>query len=280
MKRSFTHSAILAGGLALLLSGCASTGGSWTNTKTACTVAGALVGGAIAAAADDDSSDREDAAVLGGLVGAVAGALLCPEKKAAPAPAPAPVAAAAPAPAPPPPPAPPKDSDGDGVIDDNDRCPGTPEGMAVDSNGCPPDSDADGVADVNDQCPYTHAGKKVNAFGCDVAKAVRLDGVNFEFNSAQLTADSTAILDSAASVLANNPGLNVEVAGHTDSSGPAAYNKGLSDRRANAVRDYLIAHGASASQLTANGYGESQPVADNGTRAGRKENRRVELRVK
>ena len=70
----------------------------------------------------------------------------------------------------------------------------------------------------------------------------------------------------------------LEVVGHTDSTGPAAYNQGLSERRAQAVADYLIGKGANAANITVKGYGESQPVADNGTDAGRAANRRVEFR--
>ncbi|MBT8072380.1 MAG: OmpA family protein, partial [Xanthomonadales bacterium] len=73
-------------------------------------------------------------------------------------------------------------------------------------------------------------------------------------------------------------GTKVEVAGHTDSQGSAEYNLGLSERRAQAVADYLIANGANAGNITVKGYGESNPVADNGTKEGRAANRRVELR--
>ena len=93
-----------------------------------------------------------------------------------------------------------------------------------------------------------------------------------------MTSDSTATLDDALQILQRHGDLNVEVAGHTDSMGPADYNKGLSKARAQAVADYLIAKGISSSRLSVKGYGESDPVADNGTDAGRAANRRVELR--
>ena len=82
-----------------------------------------------------------------------------------------------------------------------------------------------------------------------------------------------------ADTLNANPGVAVEIAGHTDSDGDAEYNQDLSDRRANAVRDYLISRGVSGSRLSAAGYGESQPVADNATVEGKAQNRRVELRI-
>jgi outer membrane protein OmpA-like peptidoglycan-associated protein len=109
-------------------------------------------------------------------------------------------------------------------------------------------------------------------------KPVVLRGVNFEFDKAVLTAESSQILDRVAASLIAHPEVKVEVAGHTDSDGSAAYNLKLSDRRAKAVRDYLIKKGVPASQLTAHGYGESQPIADNKTVEGRAENRRVELK--
>lgn len=109
-------------------------------------------------------------------------------------------------------------------------------------------------------------------------KPVILRGVNFEFDKAVLLADSKLILDRVAASLIAHPEVKVEVAGHTDSDGSDAYNLKLSDRRAKSVRDYLITKGVPAARLTANGYGESRPTADNTTVEGRAENRRVELR--
>ena len=105
-----------------------------------------------------------------------------------------------------------------------------------------------------------------------------LDGVNFETNSAQLTAASTAILNRAVVTL-KRLGLNVEVAAHTDSRGSDSYNMALSNRRAASVKKYLVDHGVRASSLTSKGYGETQPIASNDTAAGRAKNRRVELRT-
>jgi OOP family OmpA-OmpF porin len=103
--------------------------------------------------------------------------------------------------------------------------------------------------------------------------------VNFEFNSATLTAESRPVLDEVAADLKKHPRLRVELQGHTDSAGRDAYNLQLSRRRADAVRGYLVAQGVSAEQLTAKGYGETQPAADNSTESGRAENRRVEMNV-
>jgi OOP family OmpA-OmpF porin len=170
------------------------------------------------------------------------------------------------------------DSDGDGVVDSMDQCPNTPAGANVDANGCELDSDGDGVVDSSDQCPGTPAGTAVDNTGCELAAAYELKGVNFEFDSAKLTADSKASLDDGLKILMRHTDLEVEIAGHTDSTGAEAYNQQLSLRRAEAVRDYLVANGVDAARLTVKGYGESQPVADNASKEGRAENRRVEMR--
>lgn len=166
--------------------------------------------------------------------------------------APAPVAQmpAPPPPPPPPPPAPPPpaDTDGDGVLDTADRCPGTPRGVAVDQNGCP-------------------------------REKVVLQGVEFATNSATLTAASRPVLDEVAADMKRYPRLKVELQGHTDSRGADAYNLDLSQRRADSVRDYLIAQGVNGTQLLAKGYGEAQPIADNATDLGRLQNRRVVMSV-
>ena len=175
----------------------------------------------------------------------------------------------------------PKDSDGDGVLDAADRCPNTPAGTAVDATGCPADSDGDGVLNATDKCPDTPAGTTVDAVGCAAlftgGGALVLEGVNFETGKAVLLPASTAVLDRVAESLANNPGVNVEVGGHTDNTGSRATNTRLSAARANAVRDYLIGKGIDGARLTAKGYGPDQPVQDNTTAAGRAANRRVEL---
>lgn len=170
------------------------------------------------------------------------------------------------------------DSDGDGVPDSRDSCPGTPAGTAVDDNGCELDSDSDGVANGLDKCPNTVQGTPVDNSGCELAAEYEFENVNFEFDSAKLAAGSTAMLDEGVKILQRRADLKVEIAGHTDSQGNEQYNLGLSERRAQAVADYLIAQGVDAGSIAVKGYGESQPVADNGTEEGRAANRRVELR--
>jgi len=171
------------------------------------------------------------------------------------------------------------DSDGDGVVDRLDRCPGTPAGAKVDANGCELDSDGDGVVDRLDKCPGTPKGDKVDAKGCTLLEVTVLKGVNFDNDKATLRPEASAILDESVAILKKYPDLKVEVAGHTDSNASDAYNLKLSQRRADAVRDYFVSKGVDPARLTTKGYGESKPIADNTTAEGRFENRRVELRI-
>jgi outer membrane protein OmpA-like peptidoglycan-associated protein len=142
-----------------------------------------------------------------------------------------------------------------------------------------PDLDGDGVLNERDKCPNTRPGAVVDLDGCEVEAVISLEGVHFDFDKATLRPDAIVILDKAVGLLKSQERVVVEVAGHTDSVGSEEYNQGLSERRANSVKDYLISQGVSATRLTARGYGESQPVASNDTDAGRAQNRRVELIV-
>jgi len=174
----------------------------------------------------------------------------------------------------------PVDSDGDGVADYLDKCPNTPKGATVDASGCPLDSDRDGVPDFADKCPNTPYGLKVDATGCvREAQTIVLQNVNFEFNKSTLTADSKTVLDGVAAGLKSDPDMRVELAGHTDSKGSDAYNKKLSQSRADSVKAYLVSQGVASTRLVAKGYGEVAPVASNDTDDGRAQNRRVEFRV-
>jgi OmpA-OmpF porin, OOP family len=177
-------------------------------------------------------------------------------------------------------PPPPPDADGDGVNDDADKCPDTQAGAKVDASGCEVDEDADddGVADPADRCAATPAGTRVDANGCPITKEIRLERVFFDTGLATLRPESAETLDYAVRTLNANPGLDIEVGGHTDNRGPDALNLDLSERRAQAVLDYLRDRGVK-NQMSAKGYGESEPIADNATAEGRQENRRVVLRV-
>jgi OOP family OmpA-OmpF porin len=177
----------------------------------------------------------------------------------------------------------PLDSDKDGVPDYLDKCPGTPAGVAVDKDGCPLDSDKDGVPDYLDKCPGTPAGVTVDKDGCPPAPKV-IDKiilhVLFDLDKSTLKPSSLDELQKAVAFVKKYPGANVRLDGYTDSLGTDAYNIKLSERRAAAVRDYLIKEaGVDSSKITAVGHGKADPVADNKTAEGRAKNRRVEVSI-
>lgn len=110
-------------------------------------------------------------------------------------------------------------------------------------------------------------------------KKLVLRGVNFDFDRADIRPDARPVLDEAIAVLEQEGGVAVIAEGHTDSDGSDEYNEGLSLRRAEAVRDYLVAGGIGADRISVRGFGESRPVADNDSDDGKAQNRRVELRI-
>ncbi|MEX6626554.1 OmpA family protein [Tenacibaculum salmonis] len=178
------------------------------------------------------------------------------------------------------------DTDGDGVVDGKDKCP-TVAGPVANA-GCPyVDTDGDSVLDKDDKCPKV-AGVASNN-GCPevlITKAAEKKLNDFAraiyFNSGRTTFKPGVIanLDRIASIMKEYSKANFSVQGHTDSQGKAANNLRLSEKRAKAVLDYLaVKAGISTSRLTSAGFGEDYPIADNKTRAGRAENRRVEIKL-
>lgn len=167
----------------------------------------------------------------------------------------------------------PADDDNDGVPNDADACPRTAGGIPVDSKGCPKDSDGDGVSDHEDRCPDTPAGVKPDAFGCWIP------GVRFPTGKWDIRPDSYPELDAVVRILEKNPGLKLEIQGHTDNVGTEERNRRLSEKRAGAVMEYLLKKGISKDRLTSAGYGETKPAVSNATKEGRAINRRVELAV-
>ncbi|MDB5969434.1 MAG: hypothetical protein JWQ90_1884 [Hydrocarboniphaga sp.] len=155
------------------------------------------------------------------------------------------------------PPGPCADSDGDGVCDTADLCPGTPAGTAVDAKGCP-------------KVPADGAKKK-------------FDDVYFAFDHSDLADSEKAKLDADANVIGGlsqkYPSLKVDVSGHTDWVGTDGYNQGLSERRANTVKSYLVRKGVDAGRINTYAFGESKPVATNETAEGRALNRRAEIQT-
>jgi len=266
-----------------MLAGCAGQSERSKDTLL-CATFGALAGGAAVSLIGDGNNDN--AAIGTALVGGALGMILCSQEDEAPAP----VAEAAPVCAS----VPPAgalldaqgcafDSDADGVVDGIDMCADTPAGVEVDRVGCPLDSDKDGVADFEDMCPATPLGTIVDPTGCPLAgeKILSLTGVNFNTNKAVLTPAAQEILDDAVAVLKNTDNvLEVRVEGHTDSTGTEAYNLKLSQQRAEAVVAYLTSRGIKEGSLIPVGMGETSPVANNDTSAGRAANRRVDFVVK
>ncbi|MEO1031192.1 MAG: OmpA family protein [Bacteroidota bacterium] len=178
------------------------------------------------------------------------------------------------------------DTDGDGIADKDDNCPNEAGPSA--NNGCPwPDTDGDGILDKDDQCP-NEAGEAANN-GCPIVNPTQevIDELNsyartilFDTGRASFKEETDQVLQAMVAIFKQYPKADFAIEGHTDSVGSKKSNQALSERRANAVRDYLIANGIDADRLTATGYGEDNPIADNKTRAGRKENRRVEVKLK
>lgn len=172
----------------------------------------------------------------------------------------------------------PLDSDGDGVIDADDKCPGTAPGTKVDAMGCEIDSDGDGVVDSQDKCPNTPDGATVTDDGCAVK--IVLQNIQFGLNSHRISGETDSVIEKVATSLKMRSDIkSVEIVGHTDSSGAADYNLALSEKRAKAVADALIAKGVDGALISTKGMGESSPMADNKTPEGRASNRRVELKL-
>lgn len=178
------------------------------------------------------------------------------------------------------------DADGDGVADGDDKCPNQ-AGPAA-NNGCPwPDTDGDGVLDKDDKCP-NEAGTVANN-GCPEVKPTvevmkQLNEyartILFDTGKATFKKESLQTLESMNAIFKEYPKADFYIDGHTDSVGSDKSNKLLSERRANAVRDWLIANGINKDRLEARGFGEEQPIDDNKTAGGRTNNRRVEVKLK
>lgn len=180
-----------------------------------------------------------------------------------------------------------KDSDGDGVADHEDRCADV-KGTA-EHQGCPPpDSDGDGVLDADDKCP-NQPGVPAEQ-GCPPARAqinvetkkIEItEKVYFDSNKAAIQERSFKLLDDVAALLVANPSVaTVVIEGHTDDRGEAEYNKSLSQRRAEAVKTYLVDKGVAEGRLVPEGFGEERPAQPNTTAAGREANRRVEFLIR
>jgi OmpA-OmpF porin, OOP family len=191
------------------------------------------------------------------------------------------------------------DNDRDGILDVDDLCPDEPEDFDgfEDRDGCPdPDNDRDLILDADDQCPGRDGQSREETAetyngvddhdGCpDRGPVTRtrteievLDNIYFDYDSAVIQERSHTILRAVAmTILVNDDIKRVEVQGHTDERGSAAYNLDLSQRRAAAVVEFLVAEGVAASRLVARGFGESKPLIRKSTPAAWSKNRRVEF---
>jgi outer membrane protein OmpA-like peptidoglycan-associated protein len=185
------------------------------------------------------------------------------------------------------------DNDLDGIVDAKDgpggKCqndPEDPDGFE-DDDGCPDlDNEKDEVVDLDDQCPSIPGVKEPPRPGCPKKPALVVvtdkeikitQQIHFEFNKSAIRPISYPVLDAVVDVLRKNPKIKIEVQGHTDNVGPPAYNKKLSQDRADSVRNYLVTHGVEAPRLISRGYGMDVPLVPNTDARNRALNRRVQF---
>ncbi len=179
-----------------------------------------------------------------------------------------------------------KDRDGDGFLDSVDKCPDDP---GVEPDGCPiPDTDGDGILDPDDKCPTEPETKNgyQDEDGCpDVippkiaAFTGTIKGIYFDLDKDTIKPKSRPVLDRAVSVLQEFDSINIEISGHTDSTGSPDYNRDLSKRRAAAVKRYLVEHGVADARIVTRGAGPDEPIDTNKTAVGRAKNRRIEFTI-
>ena len=178
------------------------------------------------------------------------------------------------------------DTDGDGLFDPDDQC---VDQAGPAPTGCPVlDTDGDGFYDPDDQCieqPETPNGFE-DGDGCpdELPEALAefsgvIEGIRFQTNKARILPRSLPRLQQAARVMKDFPDIRVEISGHTDAVGGRKHNLDLSRRRAEAVRDYLVAQGIDTARLETRGAGPDQPIASNDDKKGRSLNRRIEFKV-
>ncbi|MCA9653460.1 MAG: OmpA family protein [Myxococcales bacterium] len=178
------------------------------------------------------------------------------------------------------------DSDGDGFLDPDDAC---IDEAGEEPDGCPiRDEDGDGLLAPQDQCPQEP--ETVNGFddddGCpdELPEEVKkytgvIEGIFFDTGRSSIRDESFPTLDAAVKVLADYPSLRVEISGHTDDRGKRDKNLGLSQDRADAVKQYMVDKGIDAGRITTRGAGPDEPIGDNKTKAGRQQNRRIEFKL-
>ena len=184
-----------------------------------------------------------------------------------------------------------KDTDGDGIYDDTDQCVEQAETVNEykDEDGCPEkDTDGDGLLDDLDKC--IEEPETVNEFededGCpdDLPEEIKaftgvIEGIYFDSGKASIKKKSLKKLEEALDVLTKFPSTRIKITGHTDSQGDHDYNVGLSERRAEAVKQWFVDKGIDATRLESAGKGPDEPIANNKTSKGRAKNRRIEFKL-
>jgi outer membrane protein OmpA-like peptidoglycan-associated protein len=185
----------------------------------------------------------------------------------------------------------PKDADRDGILDVEDACPNEPGVRTADpkTNGCPPpkDTDQDTIVDDVDACPEMKGKPNPDPkkHGCPEARVEQgqiriIERVEFEYNSAKLEKASERVLQAVLELLKERADITkLAIEGHTDNKGNVWYNKNLSGRRAESVKEWIVAQGISPARLSAAGFGQERPIDSNETEAGRQNNRRVEFHM-
>jgi outer membrane protein OmpA-like peptidoglycan-associated protein/opacity protein-like surface antigen len=184
------------------------------------------------------------------------------------------------------------DNDGDGILDAEDAAPNEPEDMdgVEDQDGAPdPDGDGDGIDDIRDLCPdqpETFNGYQ-DQDGCpdvspmsipfEAGKKISFPAISFAVGKSLLPKSAEMKLDEIIQVLRENPEVRLEIRGYTDNAGNDLQNLQLSQRRADAVKAYLVKGGVNFARLSSVGYGEADPVTSNATEEGRRKNRRIEF---
>jgi len=177
------------------------------------------------------------------------------------------------------------DDDGDGVSNSKDKCPDTKPGVKVDEDGCEMDTDGDGIPDSADNCPDVAGSIATN--GCPELDASVLakklldaaETVKFDTNKATLRSKSEETLDVVAKIMTENKQYHIKLSGYTDNVGPEGYNKALSQKRAQSCKEYLVSKGIGADRISAEGFGEANPIATNSTAEGKQLNRRTEFKL-
>lgn len=170
------------------------------------------------------------------------------------------------------------DDDNDGIKNSLDKCPNSPTGKTVNTEGCfvDGDDDKDSVLNASDKCPNSPLNAKVDKTGCPIMLNLH---VNFALNSAVVDTSASNDIQKFADFLNMYPHYNANIVGHTDNYGTESYNQSLSEERANAVKEIIIQKGIQPNRIFTSGKGETSPIASNDNQEDRLKNRRIEAEL-